>query len=453
MHPLAGAGAERRDGDRIHYLAVYPTDQSTGRAQVQEGSAMSDIQIIGGGFAGVWAAASAAKLRDECMIPEQDLSITLVTAGDDLVIRPRLYEASPHEMRVPLDAVLGPIGVRRVAATVTHIAPVQRQVTAVTRDGQTSTLSYDRLVLATGSQVVRPQLPGADYLFNVDTLHGAAKLDSHLQRLPRLPATKGRFTVVVVGAGFTGLEIATELTGRLSAIAGPGTETRVVLVEREHVVGPELGEGPRPVILRALNELGVETRLGTTISRVEPDRVQLDDGSSIETSTVIWTAGMVASPLTSFISTARDPLGRLHVDPYLRVDGVEGVFAAGDTAAALATEGRTVMQSCQHALPQGKFVGHNAAADLLGRPLVPFEPVPYVTCLDLGPAGAVVTSGWERTVLMSGQDGKALKRTINADWIYPPLHDATALFSLAGPQPEWPEYRPEAAEPVGFGRA
>lgn len=414
---------------------------------------MSDIQIIGGGFAGVWAAASAAKLRDECNVSERELSITLVTAGDDMVIRPRLYEASPHEMRVPLDAVLGPIGVRRVAATVTDIAPESRQVTAITRDGRPSTLSYDRLVLATGSQVVSPQLPGAEHLFNIDTMHGAAKLDAHLQRLPRLPATKGRFTAVVVGAGFTGLEIATELTARLAAIAGPGTATHVVLVEREHTVGPELGQGPRPVILRALDELSVQTRLGTTVTRVDTDRVQLDDGTSIETNTVIWTAGMVASPLTAFISTARDRLGRLHVDPYLRVDGVDGVYAAGDTAAALATEGRLVMQSCQHALPQGKFAGHNVAADLLGRPLVPFEPVPYVTCLDLGPVGAVVTSGWERTVLMSGQDGKALKRTINADWIYPPLHDADALFALAGPQPEWPEYRPEAAESVGFGRA
>lgn len=413
---------------------------------------MSHISIVGGGFAGVWAAASAAKLRNANQVMDKDLSITLICGGDDMVIRPRLYEASPQNMRVPLDAVLGPIGVRRVAATVTAIATDQRQITAVTRDGRTELLDYDRLVLASGSQVVRPQLPGAAHLFDIDTMHGAARLDSHLRLLPKLPKTESRFTAVVVGAGFTGLEIATELTARLREVAGPDADVRVVLVEREQTIGPELGSGPRPAILDALTGLGVETRLGRSVLKVDSEAAHLDDGSSIATNTVVWTAGMIASPLTEFIPSPRDRLGRLLVDPYLKVEGVDGVYAAGDTAAAPATDGRTVMQSCQHALPQGKFAGHNVAADLLGEPLVPFQPVPYVTCLDLGPAGAVVTSGWERTVLMTGVEGKALKRTINADWIYPPLYDADALFALAGPQPEWPEYAHET-EPVAFGRA
>lgn len=412
---------------------------------------MARILIIGGGFAGVWSAASAVKLREECGIPQSDLDITLVTAGDDMVIRPRLYESAPHRMRVPLDGVLGPIGVSRVAATVTDIDTGDRQVTAISRDGRPVLLGYDRLVLAAGSQVVRPNIPGAEHLFDVDTMPGAAALDSHLRLLPQRPRTDGQFTAVVVGAGFTGLEIATELTGRLQEIAGSAGPVRVVLVERCDAIGPELGEGPRPVIADALAELGVDVRLGATLEAATPTSVHLSDGSDIATGTVVWTAGMVASHLTACLPAARDKIGRLRVDPYLRVDSVPEVFAAGDTAAALATEGRTVMQSCQHALPQGKFAGHNIAADLLGMPLVPFEPVPYVTCLDLGPAGAVVTSGWERSVLMTGTAGKDLKRTINADWIYPPVDDAQALLSMAGPQAEWPEYAPQE-EPVGFGR-
>jgi len=413
---------------------------------------MSHILIIGGGFAGVWSAASAAKLRQQCGRTESDLTVTLVSSGDDLVIRPRLYESAPHRMRVSLDAVLGPIGVRRIAATVTNIDVDARQVAAVGRNGLMTLLPYDRLVLASGSQVIEPQIPGAEHLFDVDTMHGAASLDYHLLRLPQRPSQHGRFTAVVIGAGFTGLEITTELTRRLREIAGSAEHVRVVLVERQEVVGPELGAGPRPVIAEALNELGVEVRLGVSLESVTPEGVRLSDGSDIATSTVVWTVGMIASPLTSFVPAERDQLGRLPVDSSLRVHGVPDVFAAGDTAAALATEGRTVMQSCQHALPQGKFAGHNVAADLLGQPLVPFEPVPYVTCLDLGAAGAVVTSGWERTVLMSGPAGKDLKRTINAEWIYPPVDDAAALLSMAGPQAEWPEYTPEE-EPVEFGRA
>jgi NADH:ubiquinone reductase (H+-translocating) len=93
---------------------------------------------------------------------------------------------------------------------------------------------------------------------------------------------------------------------------------------------------------------------------------------------------MLANPLTQQIPGERDRLGRLVVDQYLRVVGVPDVDAAGDTAAAVAERGHPVMQSCQHAVPQGKFVGQNVAADVLGLEPVPFAPDPYVTCLDLG---------------------------------------------------------------------
>lgn len=108
------------------------------------------------------------------------------------------------------------------------------------------------------------------------------------------------------------------------------------------------------------------------------------------------------------------------------------VFAAGDTAAAVAELGHFVMQSCQHATPLGKHAGHNAAADLLGLPGVRFLPQPYVTCLDLGAAGAVFTRGWERTVQFSGPEGKQIKQNINRKIIYPPLDDAQAILGRAG---------------------
>ncbi|MDQ0925613.1 NADH dehydrogenase [Pseudarthrobacter sp. W1I19] len=405
---------------------------------------MAKVLIIGGGFAGVWSAASAAKLRRECGVSDSDLDITVVSAGDDLVIRPRLYESDPHKMRIPLDSVLGPIGVQRLAATVTAIDTAAKAVTAVTQDGRSSELSYDRLVLASGSQVVQPKLPGSEHMFDIDTLAGASRLDSHLHRLPERSGSAGQYTAVVIGAGFTGLEIATELTMRLREIAGPHGTLRVVLVEREAEVGPELGINPRPAIKEALTDLGIETRLRVSLDAVRRGSVSLSDGTEIATDTVVWTAGMAASPLTKFIPAERDRIGRLHVDEYLRVKGVSDVYAAGDTSAAIATEGRTVMQSCQHATPLGKFAGHNVAADLLGKPLEPFAPDDYVTCLALGPAGAVVTSGWERNVLMTGSGGRDLKTLITNEWIYPPANDGEALLAAAGPNGAWPEYSPLA---------
>ncbi|WP_028936400.1 NAD(P)/FAD-dependent oxidoreductase [Pseudonocardia spinosispora] len=398
---------------------------------------MSEVVIVGGGSAGLWCAAGVVRNRRAAGVPDSDIRVTLIDAGDDIVIRPRLYEANPDRMRVALDRVLGPIGVRRIAATVTAIGTDAHTVTAIGRDGGALEIGYDRLVLAAGSRVVRPALPGAEHLFDVDQLPGAAALDAHLHRLPAAEDVPGRYTAVVIGAGFTGLEVATELTERLRKIAGADAPVRVVLVERSDAAGSALGEGPRPQIEEALSRLGIEVHAGVSVAEVRPDGVLLDDGTEIPTATAIWTAGMLASPLTAHIPGGRDQIGRLVVDEFFRVVGVPGVYAAGDTAAAEAEPGHTVMQSCQHAVPQGKFAGHNVAADLLGRPLVPFAPNPYVTCLDLGPAGAVVTLGWDRVVQKTGASAKQLKQNINAVWIYPPVDDAEALLEQADHSTTW----------------
>jgi NADH dehydrogenase len=391
---------------------------------------MSDVLVIGGGFAGVWAAAAAARVRD--LADRADLSVTLVAPDDHLVIRPRLYEADPGQMQVSLDRILSPIGVDHLRASVTHIDTGSHEVTTLDQTGRSRTLSYQRLVLASGSQLRRPQLPGAEFLHDVDTMDGALGLEKHLNRLPEGP---GRFTAVVVGAGFTGLEVATELVGRLrtrAAALDGGTHTvRVVLVERADVVGPEIGPGPRPTILSGLDELGVEVRLGQSIAAVTPAGVRLEDGTQIAAATVIWTGGLQASPLTREIPGRHDRLGRLEVDGELRVPQAPHVFAAGDTAAAELEPGQTVVQSCQHATPLGKHAGHNAAADLVGRPLATFSTIPYVTCLDLGAAGAVYTTGFAREVQLSGAEGKARKRLINQMWIYPPVDDAEEILRAA----------------------
>ena len=399
---------------------------------------MSNILIIGGGFAGVWAAAGIKRQARTSGLGEADLRVTLVDASDDMVIRPRLYERDPQAYRVSLDRVLGPIGVRRIAGTVTTIATDSRTVTAIERDGTPVLLGYDKLVLAAGSRTIRSTLPGAEHLFDVDQMAAAARLQDHLRRLPTRLDGEGQYTAIVIGAGFTGIEVACETSDRLREISGAPERVRVVLVERENVVGPELGSGPRPEIQAALETLGIEQRLGTSVSEITDGGVRLSDGTLISADTVVWTAGMLASPLTEQVPGERDRWGRLVVDEYLRVVGVPDVYAAGDTAAAVAEPGHPVMQSCQHAVPQGKFVGQNVAADLLGLSPVSFVPDPYVTCLDLGSYGAVLTIGWDRTVQLTKQAAKDLKRNINTSWIYPPVDDATTILDQADWRTTWP---------------
>ena len=391
---------------------------------------MSDVLVIGGGFAGVWAAAAAVRARVLAYRP--DLSVTLVAPGDHLVIRPRLYEADPGQMQVSLDRVLAPVGVERLRASVTEIDAASHEVTMLDQAGQSRTLSYQRLILATGSRLRRPELPGAELLHDVDTMQGALALEAHLSRLPEGP---GRFTVVVVGAGFTGLEVATELVGRLQTQAGAlgsGTaDVRVILLDHADVVGQYIGPGPRPAILAALEEDGVEVMLGRGITAVTPAGVRLEDGTQIAAATVVWTGGMLASSLTRAIPGRHDRLGRLEVNSELRVPQAPHIFAAGDTATVEVEPGQTTVQSCQYASQLGKHAGYNAIADLVGLPLAAFTAIPYVTCLDLGRAGALFTTGFERTVQLSGAEGKERKRLINQQWIYPPLDDPDKILAAA----------------------
>ena len=108
-----------------------------------------------------------------------------------------------------------------------------------------------------------------------------------------------------------------------------------------------------------------------------------------------------------------DALGRVIVDAALRVPGAPEIFVAGDAAAADTGDGHPALQSCQHAGQLGRVAGENAARDLFGEVTVPYRQLRYVTCLDLGRAGAVVTEGWERRVEKTGSAAKAVKRLIN----------------------------------------
>jgi NADH dehydrogenase len=395
---------------------------------------MQRILIVGAGFAGMYAALSAARLRHEQGTSPDALAIAVVAPEPHLVIRPRLYERAPETMVAPLTDLFAAVDVGFEQGRVEVIDPTDNSVGIVGSDGGRR-LRYDRLVLAAGSQGSRPDIPGlATYGFSVDQLDDAVALDRHLHGLANRPASAARDTVVVAGGGFTGIEVATEMPSRLRAILGPQADIRVVIVDRNQVIAPAMGEHPRPLIEKALRETGVETRLGVGVAAIQAGAVSLSDGESIASATVIWAGGFGANPLTTQIPAERDRAGRLIVDRNLRVTAVPAVFAAGDTASAETDDlGHRALMSCQHANRLGAAAGFNTAADLLGVPLEPYRQKNYVTCLDLGPADAVFTRGWDSQVELSGDEAKAMKREINTQWIYPPRPNREDAFKAA----EW----------------
>src|SRR4051794_28976920 len=394
------------------------------------------LVIIGAGFAGMYAALSAARLRDIQGVSPDEFEIALVAPEPTLVVRPRLYEPKPETLTAPLLDVLKAIDVVYVQGSVETIDTQSRSLQIAAAKGKRKSLSYDRLVVATGSRLFRPNIPGlAEHGFSVDSLDDAIALDKHLHGLAKRPAVNGRDTVVVAGGGFTGIEAATEMPTRLREILGKDAKTRVIIVERNAAIAPDMGEGARPVIEDALRKLGVETRIGVGVASLDKSGVTLSNGEHIETETVIWAAGFRAAPLTAQIPAERDNFGRLLVDRDLRVPSVPGIFATGDAArAACDDDGNYALLSCQHATRMGAFAGNNAAAELLGVPTRRYHQEKYVTCLDLGEADAVFTRGWEREVTMVGDAAKKTKQEINTVWIYPPKAERAAALASADPE-------------------
>jgi NADH dehydrogenase len=354
------------------------------------------ILVLGGGFAGLWSAVGAARKLDELGCGPDAVEVALVNRDAFHNIRVRNYEADLTSVRVPLDDVLRPIGVGRVEGEAAGIDLAGQAVTVTTAGGQQA-LPYDRLVFALGSQLLRTAIPGlAEYAFDVDTYRGAARLNAHLQSLPGRPESPGLFTVVVVGAGLTGIEAATEMPGRLRAVLARSDRARpfrVILADHNPWVGSDMGESARPVIEEALAALGVETRLGVEVASVGAAGVTLAPGEEVPAATVVWCAGMRANPLTRLFPVERDRFGRVPVDEFMRVRGVANVCAAGDVARALMDDRHASVMSCQHGRPMGRFAGHNVVCDLFGLPMLPLRIPWYVTVLDLGPWGGRLHRG------------------------------------------------------------
>jgi NADH:ubiquinone reductase (H+-translocating) len=406
---------------------------------------MPRILVLGAGFAGLWAAIGAARKLDE-LGAGRDAEILVVDRNPYHNIRVRNYEVDLSEAAIPLAELLDPIGVGHVVAEIGEIDAARRTVVVTSQRGREE-LSYDRLVLTLGSELVRPAIPGlAQFGFDVDTYAAAVRLNEHLIALGKSEPCAERSTVAVVGAGFTGIEVAAEMPRRL---LGAGVaDARVILVDPAPVLGATMGDDARPVIGEALAALGVETRLGARVEALSGASVTLSSGVTIPARTVVWCAGMAANPLAARIIGARNDHGRLAVDRFMRAEGLADVFAAGDLAACAVDDAHSTVMSCQFARPMGRYAGHNVVADLFGQPMLPMNIDYYVTVLDLGAWGALYTRGWDRRLHSSGAEAKVTKQTINHVRIYPPrTGNAADLLAAAAPAVQAPPAVKAAAAP------
>lgn len=411
---------------------------------------MKNIVVLGGGFGGLWSAVGAARKLEELGVASDQVRVTLIEKNDFHSIRVRNYEEDLGITVVPLKKVLKPIGVEHLRGEVQDIDLQKQMVRVKTADGERQ-VPYDRLVYALGSHVKYPAIPGLkEHGFDVDTYFGARKLESHLKSLADAPMGDEKYTVLVIGAGLTGIEIATGLTDRLDRFlkaSAKGKKAGIILADGRNI-GSNMGEQACTVIDEALADMGIRTRPNIAIGSVDAHGVTLSDGERIPAGTVIWCGGMQANDLGRLFPVERDRFGRVPVDEYLRVKGVPHVYAAGDVADSVVCQGHDSVMSCQHGRPMGRYAGHNVVADLMGRKLLPLEISWYTTILDLGPWGAVYTEGWDRHVVSTREAAKQTKRTINGHRIYPPLtEDREEILAAAAPVIQAPP-RTERADGV-----
>lgn len=368
---------------------------------------MENVTIIGGGYAGVWAALSAAAERNHHDIDRQDLIIQLISNDTNLVARPCLYEGATAELQVPLQPLFDLLGINFIKGDVRRVDSDTRSVIA-THDDDEQKLIYGKLILASGSQIKLPSIPGVtDWAFNIDTFASTKKLDQHMNETPDL-------TVAVIGASFTGIEFATGLRNRY------GSGCKILLLDQNPVVGQELGNHQHAEIMAALKQAEVEVHTGVAISEITATGLKIMGRNDIFANTVVLTTGLEASPLQRWFDGQRGKAGRLHVNQHLQLSEDKNVYAAGDIAYAMADDEHAALMSCQHAMPMGKCAGSNAVLSVCREPQRIYRQEFYQTCMDLGPRGAVLTKGWDRRVEKTGADAKALKQQINKEWIYPP---------------------------------
>jgi NADH dehydrogenase len=334
---------------------------------------MKHIVIVGGGFAGV----KAARELDN----DGRFQVTLISNRECFEYHAALYRSatgrSHLEVAVPLEEIFDESNVDVVLDSVEKIDAKKQVITTASKEKY----HYDELVLAPGSVTAYFGISGLpEYSYDIKTIDGALELKEHLHA-ELTSGHKPDLNYVVVGGGPTGVELAGELVSYLKLLRKNHKINKpfhIDLVEAAPRILPTLPERYSRIVERRLKSLGVRIYTSTAVKGETADTLQLPEGS-IDTHTVVWTAGMTNAPLFGNQGKLFE-LGKGHkatVDEYLGAG--DNIWVLGDSAA---TAKSGLAQTAVH---DGKFLAQNLIRSENGRPLKKYQPIDPVAAVPVGP--------------------------------------------------------------------
>jgi NADH dehydrogenase len=365
-------------------------------------AALPQVVIIGGGFAGLDA---ARRLRN---VP---CEVTIVDRHNHHVFQPLLYQVataglSPGDIASPIRWILRKQARLRVLlANVEHIDTKAKQLVLDRGDR----LTYDYLIVAAGAthsyfghDEWSEAAPGLKTLDDALAIRRRLLLAFEEAERESNPVYQRRLlTFVIIGGGPTGVELA----GALGEIARQALRlefdnvdpaiARIILIEAGPSILPSFPEDLRESASRALLRLGIAVRVGKAVTKVEPEAVWMGD-ERIDAHTILWAAGVAATPLSRDLGPNLDRAGRVIVDPDLSVPGLPGVFVAGDLASFSHQTGKPLPGVAQVAKQQGKRAAANVANLIGGRPTSPFHYYDPGNMATIGRNAAIADFGFLR---------------------------------------------------------
>lgn len=357
------------------------------------------VVIVGAGFGGLWTAKELAGTP---------VDVVVVDRHNYHLFQPLLYQVataalSPADIAAPIRAIVG--NRPNVTVLLGRAKGVDVSARELIVDGRR--IRYDFLVLATGARHAyfghddwEPFAPGLKEIEDAIEIRRRILLAFERAECECAPAERRRsMTLIVVGGGPTGVELAgaiAELAKRALAADFHNIDprsARIVLIEAGPRILPTFSEDLSTRAQWHLERLGVEVRVNTPVTAVDANGVVTADGS-IEARTVIWAAGVAASPAGKWIAAERDRAGRIKVAPDLSVPGHPEIFAIGDTALALDDSSRPLPGIAPVAKQQGRYVGRLIRARLAGRrDVAPFRYRHYGNLATIGRKAAVIEFG------------------------------------------------------------